>query len=128
LRKLIALYPDHAHGLNALGYLLADANRDLDEAERLLTRALELAPNDPFILDSVGWLRYRQGRLEEALSLLQNAYRRQYDPEIAAHLIEVLTVLGRHEEAQALLKQATARSPDAEPLRRVQRWLEQRNR
>jgi len=125
LRKLVALHPNFAHGLNALGYLLADANRDLDEAERLLTRALTLAPNDPFILDSVGWLRYRQGRPEEALTLLQSAYRRQYDPEIAAHLVEVLTVLGRHEEAQALLEQALGRSPDAEALRRVQRWLRQ---
>lgn len=128
LRKLVALHPDYAHGLNALGYLLADANRDLDEAERLLTRALELAPNDPFILDSVGWLRYRQGRPEEALTLLQSAYRRQYDPEIAAHLVEVLTVLGRTQEAQALLKQAIGRSPDAEALRRVQRWLHQQGR
>lgn len=125
LRKLVALHPNFAHGLNALGYLLADANRDLDEAERFLTRALTLAPNDPFILDSVGWLRYRQGRPEEALTLLQSAYRRQYDPEIAAHLVEVLTVLGRHEEAQALLEQALGRSPDAEALRRIQRWLRQ---
>ncbi len=111
LRKLIALKPDHAQAYNALGYSLADGNRRLDEAEVLIRKALELAPNDPFIVDSLGWLLYRKGDLEGALTQLRSAYETRSDPEIAAHLGEVLWMLGRRDEAARTWKDAAREHP-----------------
>jgi tetratricopeptide (TPR) repeat protein len=116
LRHLLSLRPDHAHALNALGYSLADRNIRLDEAFELITRALTHLPDDPFITDSLGWVQYRQGRLEEALTTLERAYRSKPDPEIAAHLGEVLWSLGRREEARRLLDEAVRQHPDNETL------------
>lgn len=116
LRHLLSLRPDHAHALNALGYSLADRNIRLDEAFELITRALTHLPDDPFITDSLGWVQYRQGRLEEALATLERAYRSKPDPEIAAHLGEVLWSLGRREEARRLLEEAVRQHPDNETL------------
>jgi len=116
LRHLLSLRPDHAHALNALGYSLADRNIRLDEAFELITRALTHLPDDPFITDSLGWVQYRQGRLEEALATLERAYRSKPDPEIAAHLGEVLWSLGRREEARRLLDEAVRQHPDNETL------------
>lgn len=116
LRHLLSLRPDHAHALNALGYSLADRNIRLDEAFELITRALKHLPDDPFITDSLGWVQYRQGRLEEALATLERAYRSKPDPEIAAHLGEVLWSLGRREEARRLLEEAVRQHPDNETL------------
>jgi len=119
LKKLIALDPKHAHALNALGYTLADHNKRLDEAYQLIRRALELAPNDPFIMDSLGWVQYRQGKLREALTTLEAAYKLRADPEIAAHLGEVLWRLDRRDEARKLWQDAAARHPDNEALTAV---------
>ncbi|MGE5792678.1 MAG: tetratricopeptide repeat protein, partial [Bacteroidota bacterium] len=100
LRKVIKLKPDYAHAYNALGYSLADRNLRLDEARGLIDQALKLAPDDAYIIDSLGWVLYRQGKTEDALKELQRAYAGRPDAEIAAHLGEVLWVLGRRAEAQ----------------------------
>jgi tetratricopeptide (TPR) repeat protein len=116
LRKLIKLRPDHAHAYNALGYSLADRNVRLDEAKELIEQALKLSPDDSFIIDSMGWVLYRQGKPEEALKLLQRAYAGRPDPEIAAHLGEVLWVLGRRGEAQKVWDEALAKTPSNDVL------------
>jgi tetratricopeptide (TPR) repeat protein len=116
LKHLLSLRPDHAHALNALGYSLADRNIRLDEAFDLITRALTHLPDDPFITDSLGWVQYRLGRLEEALATLERAYRSKPDPEIAAHLGEVMWSLGRRDEARRLLDEAARQHPDNETL------------
>jgi tetratricopeptide (TPR) repeat protein len=116
LRRLIEIKPDHAHGLNALGYSYADRNINLAEAYDLINRALALSPGDPFITDSLGWVLFRQGKREEALKVLESAYGTRADPEIAAHLGEVLWTLGRRQEAARLLKDAAKQFPDSEIL------------
>lgn len=117
LRKLIALAPDHAHAYNALGYSLADRGQRLDEAEQLIGRALEISPDDPFILDSMGWVRFRQGRADDAATHLQRAYGIRPDPEIAAHLGEVLWVLGRRGDADRVFDEALTAHPENTVLR-----------
>lgn len=112
LRKLIALKPDHAHAYNALGYSLADRKLRLDEAEALVRKGLALTPGDPFIIDSLGWVLYRRGDLGGALEQLQKAFGLRADPEIAAHLGEVLWMLGRRDEAARVWKDAAKASPD----------------
>jgi len=112
LRKLIALKPDHAHAYNALGYSLVDRNLRLDEAETLIRKGLALSPNDPFIIDSLGWAQYRRGKLTDALETLQKAFGLRADPEIAAHLGEVLWMLGRKEEAARTWRDAAKAHPD----------------
>ena len=112
LRKLIALKPDHAHAYNALGYSLADRRQRLDEAEALVRKGLALTPEDPFIIDSLGWVLYRRGELAGALEQLQKAFGLRADPEIAAHLGEVLWMLGRRDEAARVWKDAAKANPD----------------
>lgn len=116
LKRLLELKPDHAHALNALGYSLADRNQRLDEARDLITRALNLNPDDAFIMDSMGWVLYRQGKLDEALQTLERAYSLKADPEIAAHLGEVLWQLGRRDEARRILRDAAKKHPENEVL------------
>lgn len=124
LRRLIALKPDHAHAYNALGYSLADRNIRLDEARALIARALELAPNDPFILDSEGWVLYRLGDKQGALVHLQRAYALRPDPEIAAHLGEVLWMLDRRDDARAVWEKARREHPANDVLSEtVKRFL-----
>lgn len=119
LRKLIQLQPDSAHAYNALGYSLAERGVRLEEARELIARALALAPDDPFILDSMGWVLYRQGDLSGALIQLQKAYGLRQDPEIAAHLGEVLWVSSRKDEARRTWQEAAKRNPDNEALATV---------
>ena len=116
LKHLLSIKPDHAHALNALGYSLAERNTRLAEAHDLIARALSFQPEDPFIMDSMGWVLFRQGKLSEALQTLENAYRLRADPEIAAHLGEVLWTLGRKDEAGRLLQAASKAHPDNEVL------------
>lgn len=116
LRHLIRIKPDHAHALNALGYSLAERNDRLPEARTLIEQALELAPNDPFILDSKGWVLFRLGDAKAALTVLQQAFGIRADPEIAAHLGEVLWSLGRQDEARATWEKARRDSPSNETL------------
>ncbi len=116
LRRLIELKPDHAHALNALGYSLAERNVRLPEARTLIGRALELAPDDPFILDSQGWVLFRTGDTDAALETLNRAFGIRPDPEIAAHLGEVLWALGRQSEARATWDKARREHPANEVL------------
>lgn len=116
LKHLLSLKPDHPQALNALGYSWADRNIHLGEAERLIAKAVQQAPEDPYIMDSLGWVFFRQGRLAESLQTLERAYGIQADPEIAAHLGEVLWTLDRKDEARQLLRDAVKKSPDNEVL------------
>jgi tetratricopeptide (TPR) repeat protein len=117
LRKIIELAPDNQHAYNALGYSFAERNIRLDEAHALLDKALKLAPDDPFIMDSMGWVQFRLGRLKEAESLLRHAYELRPDVEIAAHLGEVLWVKGQKEDAQKLWRDAQSKDPQNDTLK-----------
>lgn len=124
LKKLIVIKPDHAHAYNALGYTLADRTERLKEAEEYIDKALKLAPDDPFILDSKGWVLYRRGQTKEALVYLRRAFAERPDPEIAAHLGEVLWAQGQKDEATKIWNQALQDNPDNEALRTaVKRFL-----
>ena len=117
LKHLLKLKPDHAHALNALGYSLAERNIRLSEAQELISKALRLMPNDPFIMDSMGWVLFRQGKQEEALKTLEKAYSLKADPEIAAHLSEVLWAMGRQDDARRTLKDVAKDFPDNEIIK-----------
>lgn len=117
LRKIIDLAPTHHHAYNALGYSLADRNLRLQEARALIVKALELAPDDPFIIDSMGWVEFRLGRLDEAEKLLRRAYALRPDAEIATHLGEVLWVKGQRAAAQQLWREAAAKDPQNDTLK-----------
>jgi len=116
LRKLIEIRPEHAHAYNALGYSLADRNQRLPEARELIEKALQLAPEDSFIIDSMGWVLYRMGNLKDSLGYLRRAFAGRPDPEIAAHLGEVLWAVGERAEAERVWGDATRESPDNETL------------
>ncbi len=117
LRRVIALRPDHPAAFNALGYTLADRNERLVEAKQLIERALEMTPGDPFLIDSLGWVEYRLGNLEAALKWLTQAYRSRPDTEIAAHLGEVLWVMGKRDEARRVWAEARARDAGNDTLK-----------
>ncbi len=119
LNELVESEPDNAHALNALGYHFADNDIELERAETLLVKANELMPNDPAIMDSLGWLRYRQGQFLVAVDLLRAAYTLFEDPEIAAHLGEALWLNGNEEEAKTLIEDALIKSPEDARLLRV---------
>src|SRR5882762_61162 len=116
LRKLIEIRPEHAHAYNALGYSLADRNQRLPEARELIEKALQLAPDDSFIIDSMGWVLYRMGNLKDSLGYLRRAFAGRPDPEIAAHLGEVLWAMGERAEAERVWGDATRETPDNETL------------
>ena len=125
LDKLIELEPDNAHALNALGYHFADNNIELERAELLLVKANQLLPNDPAIMDSLGWLFYRQGKLPEAEMWLIEAYALFPDAEIAAHLSEVLWLHGKEVEARQVLEEALIVHPEDDKLLQVlQKYVE----
>lgn len=123
LRELIARNPESASALNALGYTLADRTQRYDEALELIRRALELKPDDAAVIDSMGWVQYRLGHLELALNYLRDAAARDADPEIMAHLAEVLWQSGEREQARRVLEKALLADPDDETLRRVAEWM-----
>jgi tetratricopeptide (TPR) repeat protein len=116
LRAVIASKPEYQHAYNALGYSLAERSIRLPEARQLVQKALELAPNDPYITDSLGWIEFKSGNLAEAQRILQAAYKNRPDPEIAAHLGEVLWVMGRREQALAIWREGMVLSADNETL------------
>jgi tetratricopeptide (TPR) repeat protein len=117
LRRVIELKPDHHHAYNALGYSLAERNQRLPEARTLILKALELAPGDPFITDSAGWIEFRLGNHAQALAHLRRAYAARPDTEIGAHLGEVLWVNGQRDEARRIWREARERDADNEVLR-----------
>jgi tetratricopeptide (TPR) repeat protein len=116
LRKLIQVRPDHAHAYNALGYSFAERNTRLPEARKLIEKALELAPEDFFIIDSLGWVQYREGDLKSAADTLRRAYSGRPDAEIGAHLGEVLWMMGRRDEADRVWQESLKTAPDNETL------------
>lgn len=116
LRKVIKLKPDFAAAYNALGYSFADRNIKLDEAKTLIETALKLSPNDHYMLDSLGWVHYRLGNLAQAAEYLRKAYVMQADPEIAAHLGEVLWKQGLQEEAKKIWASALKAFPENDIL------------
>lgn len=112
LRRIIQLDPEHAMALNALGYTLTDQTDRHNEAYRLIRRALEFTPDDPATLDSMGWVLFRMGRADEAVDYLEQAAAGDRNPEILAHLVEVLHSLDRHSDALELARHAHAEFPD----------------
>lgn len=116
LRKILELQPENANAWNALGYTLVDHEIRLQEAEEYLQKAIELDPNSAAIIDSMGWLYYRKGELKKAEMYLRRALVQAYDPEIAAHLSEVLFKRDEIQEAKAILAKALRRFPDSEVL------------
>ncbi|MFP5467634.1 MAG: tetratricopeptide repeat protein [Gammaproteobacteria bacterium] len=116
LRQLIAQQPDNHHAYNALGYALADRNVRLAEAKALIEKAVAMAPDDAYIQDSLGWVEFRLGNLPRAREILQAAFRRKPDAEIAAHLGEVLWLSGQQDEAIRVWREGLLQSTDNEAL------------
>ena len=123
LRRIMELNPQHHHAHNALGYSLADRNQRLPEARQLIERAIELGGHEPFLVDSLGWVAFREGNLEEAERWLRQAHRARPDAEIAAHLAELLRAQGKADEARALLAEAERVEPDNAVLKATRRRL-----
>ncbi|WP_166209171.1 tetratricopeptide repeat protein [Cognatiluteimonas telluris] len=119
LRKVLVAEPDNVAALNALGYTLADRTTRYAEALQLIDRARVADPGNPAIIDSYGWVLYRLGRTDEALTQLRRAFMLQKDPEIGAHLGEVLWVTGDHAQARKVLDEARKLDPDNRSLQRV---------
>lgn len=119
LRRVIVLQPERAHAYNALGYSFADRNINLDEARTLIENAHKLAPDDPAILDSMGWIAYRQARLVDAEGYLRRAIEKFQDGEIAAHLGEVLWAQGRKADAREVWQKQLAAQPDSDILKKT---------
>eukprot|EP00887_Chlorella_sp_A99_P004534 scaffold53.g4534.t1 len=116
LRQVIELDPERAHAYNALGYTLADNHQRLPEALALVSRALELAPSDPFILDSMGWVKFRMGDNAAAVDYLKRAYAQLPEPDIGVHLGEVLWAQGLCQEAMTLWKEAARKDANNSTL------------
>jgi tetratricopeptide (TPR) repeat protein len=116
MRKVIEIKPDYAQAYNALGYSLLDRNERVQEAMSLVEKANHLAPDDAAIIDSMGWGQYRLGNLEKSVEFLHRAYNANPDPEIAAHLGEVLWVQGVKEQAKKVWGDAFKAHPENEIL------------
>ncbi len=119
LKAIIQKEPDNAVALNALGYTLADRTTRYAEALVYIKQAIKLKPNDPAVIDSLGWVQYRLGNTTEALRALRRAYDMSGDAEIAAHLGEVLWMAGHHDEARAVWRKALKKDPHNASLKRV---------
>jgi Flp pilus assembly protein TadD len=119
LRRLIELQPDFHHAYNALGYSLADRGLKLDEAKSLIEKALSMSPGDPFITDSLGWVEFKLGNLERAAELLEQAYTKQPDAEIGAHLAEVWWKQGKTRPAEELLRTVLKTAPNNDMVKKT---------
>lgn len=119
LRKLIKIKPDDAQAYNALGFSLLERNERIPEAVVLVEKALQLAPDDAAIIDSVGWGYYRSGKLDESIEFLRRAFAGNPDPEVAAHLGEVLWVNGDQAEAKKIWLDSLKENSDSEALQSV---------
>jgi tetratricopeptide (TPR) repeat protein len=119
MRKLIKIKPDHAQAYNALGYSMLERNERIPEAMQLVEKALQLAPDDAAIMDSVGWGYYRNGKLDESVKMLRRAFAGNANPEIAAHLGEVLWVRGDKAEAKKIWQDSLKENSGNEPLQAV---------
>jgi Flp pilus assembly protein TadD len=116
LRGIMKVKPTDAHAFNALGYSLADRKIRLDEARQLILKAVQLAPRDPFIQDSLGWLEYRVGNTAEAIRILEAAYKARPDAEIAAHLGEVYWQSGQQDKAGTIWREGLMLKSDNDTL------------
>jgi len=123
LRAMLTNNPDNALALNALGYSLTNLSTRYEEARQLIAKALTLKPNDPAIKDSLGWAEYRLGHLDKALTLLQEAYRSFPDHEVAAHLGEVLWMLGREQEAKKVWSESLESKPNSPIIKETMQRL-----
>lgn len=119
LRKLIKVAPDHVHAYNALGYAMLERNIRLDEAMKLIEKAYQLDPDDAAIMDSMGWGYYLQGNLDKSLTFMRRAYAAYPDPEVAAHLGEVLWKQGQQDEAKVTWQASLKKNPDSAALKAV---------
>jgi tetratricopeptide (TPR) repeat protein len=124
LRQIMATQPDHFHAYNALGYSLADRGLRLPEAKQLIEKAVELQPDDAYIQDSLAWVEFRLGNTARALELLQAAYTKRPDPEIAAHLGEVLWTMKRADEAKKVWREGLMLSNENETLQSTLKRLD----
>lgn len=124
LRAIIEQHPDDARSLNALGYMLSNHSQRYAEASKLVRKALELTPDDPAIIDSLGWLYFRQGKIEQAREYLEKAWMSLKDPEVAAHLGEVLWLQGDTERARGVWEQGLQLDPQHDTLRQTMERLD----
>lgn len=115
-KRVLELAPEHAAALNAWGYTLADRDERLDEAYQMISKAYQLTPDDPAVIDSMGWIEYRLGNIDKALQILRKAMAALPDHEIAAHLGEVLWITGAHDEAREVWKKGLQSKPDSEAI------------
>ena len=118
-RAAVKRWPKSSISLNALGYTLADRTDQYEEAEMLIRAALSIDPENPAIIDSLGWVLYKLGDNERALLELRRAYAAYEDAEVASHIVEVLAVLERDEEALEVLEAAEKDDPESELLKDV---------
>jgi tetratricopeptide (TPR) repeat protein len=125
LQLIINMDPENATALNALGYVLANNTERLEQAHDLIKRALAIRPEEPAIMDSLGWVEFRRGNFQRSLELLSKAHKLFPDPEIAAHLGEVLWSLGKKEKAKLTWREALKRNPDSDVIEEtIERLLE----
>lgn len=125
LKRLITIRPDNPHGYNALGYTWAENNMRLEEALELIQKALDLAPNEPFILDSLGWVQYRLGQLDNAETTLNKAFELKPDEEIGLHLLEVLLKAGKKDQARQLGNKLSIAYPESKSLKKLIQQIEE---
>ncbi|HET7929802.1 MAG TPA: tetratricopeptide repeat protein, partial [Rhodanobacteraceae bacterium] len=123
-RSVLKLKPDNVDAMNALGFTLADANRDLPEATKLLEKALAAKPGEPAILDSWGWLQYRLGHFDEAEDYLRRAWDKGSDPDVGVHFGEVLWKLGKHQRAREVFAKVRKLDPKNASLQRAAKELQ----
>ena len=123
LLKILEIDRNHSSALNALGYLLSVHTQRFDEAYKYIKKAYDLKPNDPAIIDSLGWVSYRKGDLKDAEKYLRLAYQKLKDPEVASHLVEVLTKQGQQEEASTLLTEMLKKHPKNKKLIKAQAFI-----
>jgi Flp pilus assembly protein TadD len=121
---LLKIKPDDIDASNALGYTLADADRDLPQAEKLLRAARAAKPQDPAIADSWGWLQYRLGHLDKAAEVLRGAWQSRKDTDVGVHLAEVLWKQGRQQEAKKLFDEVRKLDPHSSLLRETLKRLQ----
>jgi Flp pilus assembly protein TadD len=127
LSLVVRARPNDPAALNALGFTLADHTKSLGRARKLIERAHAASPKNPAILDSLGWVYYRQGKHAEALAFLKAAYTDDHDGDIAAHLGEVLWQVGQRDEAQRVWSEASALDADNQLLKSTRRRLTSAN-
>lgn len=122
-RKTMKRWPESAMSINALGYTLADRTDRYDEAAKLIKKALKMAPNSAAIIDSWGWVLHKQGKNEEALGYLEDAYEKLRDPEVAGHIVEVLMAMDRQEDAWQTLEEAELLFPESDYLEKLREQI-----